>query len=592
MTSHIENQFPVNYQNLLLRILFLGFVFFVLTSQGLAQTEHEDETTEKKPFFSYFQKKKSPDSSGNSVFPFSWFRNKQDTPPKTDHDSKKSPALSKSSTSTLPSQKPKPQEKTLDDFSSNDLNIAPFPPENPYYERNQTQVAARQNVNPVSISESVELPDLDTVPSSAQHGSPLSRSNDSSEPLRTGISSYSFDTRDWVESFPVDHVSDSLPPKPNYAVQSHNVPNHNNTQNHHTQNRVSQNPPVPVDDRRVQPVTRSQPVVASSITAAQPIPAAQQGNLEINPKQWDGQAIPISEVIETVAEETKTVRQASLNQTSLRRPTSEQLDQSRQIKEFETLVSGIELTPSYSSRLKYSEIYGVVVVQANFPLTEIKSILEEIKQLQIDLNLYMGIPAPKEKIELCLFRDERTYMKFLQEVFPKAPRDRRALYIKIDNKPGTLLVQKTDEFEIDLRHEMTHAIIHTSIATVPIWLDEGLAKYFEVPIKDRAANNPYMKQIRWNTKFGAVPSLNRLEKLERTEQMGDREYRDSWAWVHFLIHYSPQSHQFLASYLQLLSTLPAENAKNQNSTKIPSITLYLDEVVTGAKEKYREHFNK
>jgi hypothetical protein len=74
--------------------------------------------------------------------------------------------------------------------------------------------------------------------------------------------------------------------------------------------------------------------------------------------------------------------------------------------------------------------------------------------------------------------------------------------------------------------------------------------------------------------------------------MGDREYRDSWAWVHFLIHHSPQSHRLLAGYLQLLSTLPVKNEKNQNSAQVPSISLYLDEVIVGSREKYREHFNK
>ncbi|MDR0703411.1 MAG: DUF1570 domain-containing protein [Planctomycetaceae bacterium] len=578
MTSHIENQFPANNRGLLLRILLLGFVFFVLTGQGLAQNKSESKTTEKKSFFSYFQKKKSTESSGNSLSPLSWFRSKQDTPSKVDHDSKKPPTISKSSTS---SQKSEPKAKTLDDFSSNDLNVAPFPPENPYYERNQKPVSSQQSVDSVSISESVELPDPDTVPASAQHSSRLATSNDLEEPLLTGVSSYSFDTRDWVESFPVDHVTDSLSSNHNHnqTVQNQTVQNQNQT----VQNRVAQT-------RTVQNSVAQN----HAATVVSNVPAGQQGNLGVNSQQWDGQAVPITEMIGTVSEEMKTVRQASLNQTSLRRSASEQHTQSPQIKdkEIETINLGIDLTPSYAPRLKYCEIYGMVVVQANFPLTEIKSILEEIKQLQIDLNLYMGIPAPKEKIELCLFRDEKTYMKFLQEVFPKAPRDRRALYIKIDDKPGTLLVQKTDEFEIDLRHEMTHAIIHTSIATVPIWLDEGLAKYFEVPIKDRAEKNPYMKQIRWNTKLGAVPSLSRLEKLEHIGQMGDREYRDSWAWVHFLIHHSPQSHRLLAGYLQLLSTLPAENAKNQNSTQIPSISLYLNEVVVGAKEKYREHFNK
>lgn len=255
----------------------------------------------------------------------------------------------------------------------------------------------------------------------------------------------------------------------------------------------------------------------------------------------------------------------------------------------------IDLTPSYAKHLKYVETCGVVVVQADFPLTEIKTILSEIDGLQRDLTLYMGVPQPKEKIELCLFKEEKTYQKFLQSQFPKAPKDRRALYIKLNNEPGTLLVQRTKEFDIDLRHEMTHAIIHASIPTVPIWLDEGLAKYFEVPVEDRSENNPYIKTIRWNVRFGAVPSLRRLERLEFIGEMGSREYRDSWAWVHFMIHHSPETHRLLAGYLQLIYRVQVEATENGRSVSenidLPSLGPYLNDLVPRPREAYREHFS-
>ena len=48
------------------------------------------------------------------------------------------------------------------------------------------------------------------------------------------------------------------------------------------------------------------------------------------------------------------------------------------------------------------------------------------------------------------------------------------------------------DFRIDLHHEGTHALLHASLARVPLWLDEGLAKYFEVPPAQRANGNPYL----------------------------------------------------------------------------------------------------
>lgn len=249
----------------------------------------------------------------------------------------------------------------------------------------------------------------------------------------------------------------------------------------------------------------------------------------------------------------------------------------------------IDLKPSHGKHLPHTEVNGVVVVQANFQLVEIRAILDEIRQLQHDLNVYMGIPAPKEKIELCLFKDEKTYLKFLTEVFPSAPRDRRALYVKMENRPATLLVQRTEHFDIDLRHEMTHAIVHATIPNIPIWLDEGLAKYFEMPSYERATGNPYFNQILWNIRIGNVPAMDKLEKLRDIGDMRDIEYRDSWAWTHFMIHNSPQTHKMLAGYLQLLAKRSEEASPEQG---IPLLSRYMNESVTQPKEAYKNHFRR
>jgi hypothetical protein len=150
------------------------------------------------------------------------------------------------------------------------------------------------------------------------------------------------------------------------------------------------------------------------------------------------------------------------------------------------------------------------------------------------------------------------------------------------------MVQKAKHFEIDLRHEMTHAIIHASIPVVPIWLDEGLAKYFEVPLRDRAGKNPYMREVRNKLQFGlgGVPSLDRLSKLETIDDMGAKEYRESWAWTHFLIHRSPETHRLLAAYLQMLANLP----DGATRPSVPSLKLYLDDIMPNQREMFKEHF--
>lgn len=241
-----------------------------------------------------------------------------------------------------------------------------------------------------------------------------------------------------------------------------------------------------------------------------------------------------------------------------------------------------DLSPSFSKSLPHVTVFGVVVCQADFPIRQSDSIVKDVELLQGDLSRYLAIPQAREKIELCLFRSQETYIDFLKKEFRDAPLDRRALYVKKGR--GVLLVQLGNNFEIDLRHEMTHAIMHASLKDVPIWLDEGLAKYFELSPGQRAFDNQYLKTIRRNVKFGVVPNLSKLEKLRTIDDMGEKEYRDSWAWTHYLIHRSPQTHLLLAEYLKSLGN------QNLDPRNLPKIEPLLVKLNSDYRNDFIEHF--
>ena len=83
-----------------------------------------------------------------------------------------------------------------------------------------------------------------------------------------------------------------------------------------------------------------------------------------------------------------------------------------------------------------------------------------------------------------------------------------------------------------------------------MWLDEGLAEYFEAPAEERIWGNAHLMRVRWAARFGWRPNLDALEKKGDVSEMTDHDYRDSWAWVHFLMHSSPQTHALLVGYLR------------------------------------------
>ena len=192
---------------------------------------------------------------------------------------------------------------------------------------------------------------------------------------------------------------------------------------------------------------------------------------------------------------------------------------------------------------------GPFLCHADFSLDSQKDLLAEIEGLQRDIATILGTDAPRENIHLFLFEKPGTYETYMKRYFPRVPA-RRALYIK-GRGPGMVFAHQGTDFEIDVRHESTHALLHASFETVPLWLDEGIAEYFEVPQKKRASQNPHLATIRALLRQGsASPRLEALEEIHELKDMGRDEYRDAWAWVHFMIHGPREAHAELISYLE------------------------------------------
>ena len=180
---------------------------------------------------------------------------------------------------------------------------------------------------------------------------------------------------------------------------------------------------------------------------------------------------------------------------------------------------------------------GPFLCHADFALDAQEPLLAELANLQQDLTKVLGASAPAEKVHLFLFQARPTYQAYMEQHFPKVPY-RRALFIKARG-PGMVFAWRGDDFEVDVRHECTHALLHTWLKGVPLWLDEGLAEYFEVPHDQRAGHHPHLAAARALVRSGELPRLEALEKLDEISEMGRDEYRDAWAWVHFALHGPP-----------------------------------------------------
>ena len=242
----------------------------------------------------------------------------------------------------------------------------------------------------------------------------------------------------------------------------------------------------------------------------------------------------------------------------------------------------------------YREVLGQVVCLSEFPLDDGSAIRAEIQNLQKDLTDYLGTPESNEKVVVCIFRTRESYTAFLKRNCPQAPSNRPALYIK-DSGPGYVFLQLDEKLILNLRHEMTHALLNSTHKNIPIWLDEGLAKYFETPAGQRGKSNPFLEPVsdRAGSFLTPIPTLANLEKLKGINEMGPTQYRDSWAWIHFLIHYSPRTQQILSRYLQTLETenqAGIDSKKAAEIQKTAPLTAMLKAEFPDYKKEYRAHF--
>ena len=191
--------------------------------------------------------------------------------------------------------------------------------------------------------------------------------------------------------------------------------------------------------------------------------------------------------------------------------------------------------------------YGPFQCVAAFLLAPLDAFFQELSGLEQELQRTLAVPPTSARVEVFLLADEDSHRRFLSELYPHVPY-RRALYVQRSGR-GAVYAYQHAELPVDLRHECTHALLHASLSMVPLWLDEGLAEYFEMPEAGRAFDHPHLSALRWNLRLGMLRSVESLEEHSELKDMGGVEYRFAWAWVHFMLHGPLPVHRALVEYL-------------------------------------------
>jgi hypothetical protein len=200
---------------------------------------------------------------------------------------------------------------------------------------------------------------------------------------------------------------------------------------------------------------------------------------------------------------------------------------------------------------RHTLVLDPLVVYSDFALPPHHRLLEELVLERNELLSKLELPKSTEPVNVYLFDSDVRFRQFLQRYHPDFPQ-RRAFFVETDTRL-TVYAQWGDRIAEDLRHEVAHGYLHSVVPNLPLWLDEGLAEYTEVPRGHAGLNQPHLRLLLDKlANFGWKPDLARLERLGSASDMTQLDYAEAWAWVYWLMEGDLARRQIVQGYVDEL----------------------------------------
>src|SRR3954464_15435587 len=167
---------------------------------------------------------------------------------------------------------------------------------------------------------------------------------------------------------------------------------------------------------------------------------------------------------------------------------------------------------------RYETRTGPYAVYSNFPIKPDAPAIRSLHSLERDIKVNLGIHVRGEEpsVQVYILNDRQSFTHFLKFYYPELP-PRRAFFLA-QGPQRVVYTFMGDRLEEDLRHEATHALLHVAVGDLPLWLDEGLAEYFEGPEGRYGRNPEHLGRLPQDRSAGWSPDLARLETLKSVSQ--------------------------------------------------------------------------
>jgi hypothetical protein len=192
---------------------------------------------------------------------------------------------------------------------------------------------------------------------------------------------------------------------------------------------------------------------------------------------------------------------------------------------------------------------GSFTLLSNFPMNGDSPAVRCLEALERDLKQHLAFTpqVDDDPVEIYVLDDRNAFTHFLRFYYPELP-PRRAFFLA-QGQDRVVYTYSSPRLEEDLRHEATHALLRGACGDLALWLDEGLAEYFEGDLTQPDTRVTRTQQIDADRRDGWAPNLERLESLTDIRQMSQRDYREAWAWIDLMLNGPEPGKSLLMSYL-------------------------------------------
>lgn len=197
---------------------------------------------------------------------------------------------------------------------------------------------------------------------------------------------------------------------------------------------------------------------------------------------------------------------------------------------------------------------GPFIVETSAGAAERRAVAASLVELEDRVGRVLGMTVPigTPPIRVLVLDDEEQLARLMRSTHPELPR-RRAFFLSEGDR-RTIYASRGDRLTEDLQHEATHALLSACVGPLPLWLDEGLAEYFEVDPRHPEEVDRRIDALLAERTQGWQPNLSRLESIESIGGLTARDYREAWAWTRMMLEGSPAMQTILARTLNQVET--------------------------------------